>query len=333
MRSLSHQAKREWLTIPCQRSRALPSAVLRSDRKVRWGTYAAGLPSSQRRAKVPRQHRSLADRVHARLRRLRVVRQRRAVTRAPDGRAIGSPEAWRPRAGSPGDRAGGRPPRGGRGPRRRRARRPDPPPRASRSRAGWRLLSTRLTAAAQRGGHAAPGEDRRRAASHRRLVVRQDARRRFDEGDLRARDRPRRMRRWTASATSTPPAPAPTTVTRTGPRRPGAAKASTRCPERDRLTHGPDGHRVLPDAGDVETGRSRAHVERQDVEGEPRAARVAPCARGRRSRSAAASQEPDPGARRRARRDRSSGPPPRTCPGGSPAPCRSSGAMPTATRA
>ena len=83
-----------------------------------------------------------------------------------------------------------------------------------------------------------------------------------------------RMRRWTASATSTPPAPAPTTVTRTGPRRAGAARASIRAPQRDRLAHGPDGHRVLPNARDVEAGRSRAHVERQDVEGEPRSARL-----------------------------------------------------------
>ena len=108
MRSLSRQAKREWLTIPCQRSRALPSAVLRSDRKVRCGTYARGSPPSQRRAKVPRQHRSLADRVHARLRRRRVVRQRHAVTRAPDGRAIRRPKRGVRRAGSPG-RSSGRP--------------------------------------------------------------------------------------------------------------------------------------------------------------------------------------------------------------------------------
>jgi hypothetical protein len=45
MRSLSHHAKREWLTMPCQRRRAFPSAVLRSERKVRWGAYVAGVPA------------------------------------------------------------------------------------------------------------------------------------------------------------------------------------------------------------------------------------------------------------------------------------------------
>jgi hypothetical protein len=45
MRSLSHHATREWLTTPCHRRRAFPSAVLRSDRNVRCGTYDAGAPS------------------------------------------------------------------------------------------------------------------------------------------------------------------------------------------------------------------------------------------------------------------------------------------------
>ena len=41
--------------------------------------------------------------------------------------------------------------------------------------------------AAQRDGDAAPSEDVRRTPAHRRLVVRQDVRRRLDEGDLRPR--------------------------------------------------------------------------------------------------------------------------------------------------
>ena len=44
--------------------------------------------------------------------------------------------------------------------------------------------------------------------------------------------------------------------------------------ERDRPAHGPDRHRMLSYTREVEAGRPRAHVERQDVEGEVRAARV-----------------------------------------------------------
>ena len=43
-------------------------------------------------------------------------------------------------------------------------------------------------------------------------------------------------------------------------------------PECDGLAHGPYGHRVLPHARNVEAGRSGAHVDRHDIEGQARPA-------------------------------------------------------------
>src|SRR5581483_3621481 len=45
MRSLSHHAQREWRTTRRHRRSAFPSAVARSERKLRWGAYRRGAPS------------------------------------------------------------------------------------------------------------------------------------------------------------------------------------------------------------------------------------------------------------------------------------------------
>ena len=166
MRSLSHHAKREWLTTPCQRRRALPSAVLRSDRKVRCGTYGPGSPPRGRRAGSapapgpdgPRTRRPSAC--------VRVVGQGRAVARPQTGapftaRSVASTSRKpRPSSGSPA-RA------------RRRARGAGEPDdqirrgaRSARELDGARLHPARP--AAYRDGNAASGEDARRAAAHRR---------------------------------------------------------------------------------------------------------------------------------------------------------------------
>ena len=272
MRSLSHHAKREWLTSPCQRRRALPSAVLRSDRKVRCGHVRRG----RARGRGPRAGSAPAPAPGGRRRR-------------PPSESADSPPASRSRP---------RPRRGAthglkrrvdeqeassveRKPGTRRARpgrsrhEPDDEirwPRASRSRVdGARLHPAHR--AAQRDRDAAPGEDARGAPADRRRVAREHVgsaprsatppaegqRRGCAGGAQRHLDAARRRR----------PRPSSARV-----RAAGAASASIRARTSTACRMGRMVTACSARTGNAQSARSRAHVERQDVEGQPRLRRL-----------------------------------------------------------